>query len=315
MEIGWYIGVVNDYEALLKLFPDPPDSTSRQYCDQAQLAQGIYVNAYVPTKRELLDRSFPDFAGLLYNPDPKSLQPYPDGVIPPSREKSRISAWRISSEPVHTILTLANNLAYTYDRTTATIYANVVKATHGQSVAEALGNGDASQALLNFTLHQPPLTYLPARSPAGAQDALSVLVNDVEWQEADNLLALGPNDRDFITQTDDSGLTMVIFGNGEHGARTPTGIANVKAIYRSGTGQAGNVQAQQISQLVTQPPGAKNVINPLPASGGAKQGTPATRRGKTPLSQLQRWTAWSRYWITQISPAPTQASAKPMPRA
>jgi predicted phage baseplate assembly protein len=111
-------------------------------------------------------------------------------------------------------------------------------------------------------------------------------VNEVEWEEADNLFILGPRDREYITQTDDSGQTAVIFGTGDHGVRVPTGTANVKAVYRSGTGSAGNVAAQQISQLATQPLGAKGVINPLPATGGADRDTLDQARSNVPIAVM-----------------------------
>ena len=192
---------------------------------------------------------------------------------------------QLPGDTVHTYLTLANNgLAYQYDRSSVTIYGNVAAATNGQSVGEVLGNGDASQAFLTFALHQSPLTYLSAPTPAGAQDTLTVTVNEIEWQETDDISALGPNDHDYTTQTDNSAVTSVIFGNGVNGARVPTGTANVKAVYRYGMGSAGNVDARQISQLATQPGGVQSVINPLPATGGADPDTASQARVNTPLA-------------------------------
>ena len=196
------------------------------------------------------------------------------------------SALANSASPLHTILTLANNLAYTYDSNTVTIYGNVVDATNGQTLGEVLGDGDASQSGQQFALHQSPLTYLAAPTPAGAQSTLTVRVNEVQWNEADNLLLLGSTDRGFITEADDNDQTTVIFGTGEHGLRVPTGTANVKAVYRYGIGQVGNVAAQQISQLATQPLGAKSVINPLPATGGADRDTRDQARRNAPLAVM-----------------------------
>jgi hypothetical protein len=256
-----------------------PNEPNQQYCDQVQLALGTYVSAYVPTAAELRG-DFHDFDGLLI--DPVSLQPYPNGHLSAGKIGD-VFAWRISTQPVHTILKLANTLSYSYDATTVSIYANVVKATHGQTQGEVLGDGAASQALQQFPLHQSPLTYLPAPTPSGADSTLVVRVNEIEWQEADNLFVLGPSDREYITQADDAGNTTAITGNGEHGLRVPTGTANVKAVYRSGTGRAGNVDAQQISQLATQPLGVKSVINPLRAAGGADGDTRDQARRNVPI--------------------------------
>ena len=260
---------------------------NRQFCDQVQLAPGVYANAYLPSLKEL-EGDFTDFAGLLV--DPKTNLPYEDGHIPLDLGDSTpddalfVYAWRISMQDVHTVLALANKLTYKYDPMTVTIYGNVVKATHGQTIGEVLGNGDASQPLQRFSLHQMPLTYLSAPTPAGAESTLKVTVNEVEWHEAGNMAGLGPNDRNFVTQTDDADHVTTIFGNGEHGMRTPTGAANVKAVYRYGCGKVGNVQALQISQLASQPLGAKSVINPLPASGGADRDTLDDARRNTPLA-------------------------------
>jgi len=256
-----------------------PSEPNQQFCDQVQLAPGTYVSAYVPSPGERTG-NFQDFKGLLVNP--QTLQPCPNGQLP-APQKGDVFAWRISTQPVHTILKLANKLAYSYDATTVTIYGNVVKATHGQTQGEVLGNGDASQALQKFPLHQSPLTYLPAPTPSGADSTLVVRVNEIKWQEADNLFVLGPSDREYITQTDDSDKTTAIAGNGEHGLRVPTGTANVKAVYRSGTGRPGNVNAQQISQLATQPLGVKSVINPLRAAGGADGDTRNQARRNVPI--------------------------------
>jgi len=266
-----------------------PNLPNQKYCDQVQLAPGVYASAYVPTAAERVG-DFHDFEGLLV--DPMSKQPYPKGQIPinsftaSENTGPQVFAWRVSTQAVHTILTLANKLAYKYDPATVTIYGNVVKATHGQTVGEVLGNGDASQALQKFGLHQSPLTYLSAPTPSGAPSTLVLRVNEVEWHEADNLAILGPNDRKYITQTDDSDQVTAIFGNGEHGARVSTGMANVKGVYRYGCGKAGNVQALQISQLASQPLGAKSVINPLRASGGADHDTRDQARRNAPLAVM-----------------------------
>ncbi|MUL34952.1 putative baseplate assembly protein [Gloeocapsopsis dulcis] len=168
-----------------------------------------------------------------------------------------------------TIILTNNSLTKRYKRDTVTIYGNVVKATHGETREEILGSGDGSKALQQFTLRQAPLTYLAATTPNGTESTLQVRVNDILWHETENLAALEPSDRRYITQTDDESKTTIVFGNGEQGSRLPTGVENVKATYRTGIGKAGNVEAEKISQLATRPLGLKSVINPLLASGGA----------------------------------------------
>jgi Baseplate J-like protein len=186
----------------------------------------------------------------------------------------------------HTFLKLAQRLAYTYKRDTVTIFGNVVRATHGETRNEVLGSGDATKELQSFTLRQSPLTYVAATTTSGVASSLQVRVNDILWHEVDSLPGLTPTDRDYITETDDADKTTVIFGNGQYGSRLPTGVENVKAVYRTGIGQPGNVQAGQISQVVTKPLGVKGVTNPLRASGGADRESIISARRNVPLATL-----------------------------
>jgi predicted phage baseplate assembly protein len=189
-------------------------------------------------------------------------------------------------EVTHTTLTLAQPLAYCYKRDTLTIYGNVAHATHGETRYEALGGGDGSKAFQAFTLKQPPLTWISAPTTSGIDSTLTVRVNDVRWHLAASIAGLGPADRSYVLRTDDGGQTTVVFGNGERGARLPTGSENVRATYRSGIGKGGNVQAGQISQLATRPLGVKDVINPLPATGGADRESRDQARRNAPLAVL-----------------------------
>jgi hypothetical protein len=213
------------------------------------------------------------FGAVYRTGDPSHSIDPPVAVIPPG-------------EKVHTTLVLANELAYTYDRSTLKIYANVTKATHGKSQAEAIGSGDGSKSLQTFPLRQSPLTYLPAVTPQGAASTLQIRVNDILWNEADDLSLMAPGDHSYITQADNSEVASVTFGTGKRGARLPTGPENVKSAYRNGIGSAGNAAAQQISQLVTRPLGVKDVINPLRASGGADRDTVDQARDNAPLAVM-----------------------------
>ncbi|MFL6211753.1 MAG: putative baseplate assembly protein [Pyrinomonadaceae bacterium] len=176
---------------------------------------------------------------------------------------------RLPGDRTHTTLLLATNLAYCYKLDTVRVYGNVVRATHGETRTEVLGSGDAGKGLQSFTLNQAPLTYVSAPTPAGIESTLTVRVNDIRWQETDSLAGLGPQDRRYVTKTDDESKTTIIFGNGRAGARLPTGTENVRATYRTGIGQPGNVKAEQITLPVSQPLGVKQVINPRAAQGGA----------------------------------------------
>jgi predicted phage baseplate assembly protein len=190
----------------------------------------------------------------------------------------------LTGDSPHTVLVLANSLAYQYKLDTASVYGNVVKATHGETRSEVLGSGNASKSLQPFALRQPPLTYLPALTPQGATSTLEVRVNDVLWHETDSLDTAKPVSRVYITLTDNNAKTQVVFGNGVKGTRPPTGVENLKATYRSGIGKVGNARAGQISQLATRPLGVKGVTNPLAATGGTDPESRDQARRNAPLA-------------------------------
>jgi len=185
-----------------------------------------------------------------------------------------------------TLLILDKPLTYSYVRRTVQINANVAPATHGETVREVLGGGDAARAFQSFTLRQPPLTYTSAANASGSASTLEVRVNDLLWHEVSTFFGRGSDERIYVTRTDDDGKTTVTFGDGKTGARLPTGQENVAAKYRKGTGRGGLVKAQQLSQLMTRPLGVKGVTNPLAPAGAADAEDLSGARRNAPLTVL-----------------------------
>lgn len=185
-----------------------------------------------------------------------------------------------------TQLTLAQPLARAFAPFTTTILANVAHSTHGETVRETLGNGDASQSQQQFKLRQKPLTYVPDTSPAGAASTLEMWVNDVKWREVPTLYQRGPSERVFITRLADDGTVTVEFGDGQAGARLPGGRENIRAVYRKGIGSEGRVKAGQLSLLLTRPLGVKSVTNPLVPSEPADPQVLADARRNAPRTVL-----------------------------
>jgi uncharacterized phage protein gp47/JayE len=191
-----------------------------------------------------------------------------------------------SGDSLHTVLKLATPLAYTYRRSTVKIYGNVVKASHGESAAETIGSGSATARLQRFALRRTPLTLVPAATTSGVQGTQQVRINNVQWQEVDSLLDAGATDRVYEMSTSEAGTASFTFGDGVHGARLPSGQANVRAAYRAGIGAGGNARAGQINQLATRPLGVNTVLNPLVASGGADRDGSEHIRANVPLAAL-----------------------------
>ena len=185
-----------------------------------------------------------------------------------------------------TSLTLENNLKHSYAPEATTINANVVPATHGESVSEILGSGDATRTYPEFALRQNPLTHVTAATPSGTESSLEVRVNDIRWHEVPTLFGAGPDDPVYITRLGDDGTTKVMMGDGVNGGRLPTGDSNVVANYRKGLGLAGRLKAGRLNLLMSRPLGVEGAINPEPTEGGDDPEIREDARQNAPLTVL-----------------------------
>ncbi|MFJ1877757.1 putative baseplate assembly protein [Streptomyces sp. KS_5] len=208
-------------------------------------------------------------------------------------EVAHVAATRTVTDPnrpgatPYTLLDLAAPLRRTYRRETVTLWGNVVRATHGETKEEpACGSGDASRPHLSIPLAAHPLTYVTAPDADGGEAELVIRVDESAWHETDEIARAGPAERAYALHTDATGATTVTFGDGSHGARPPTGSANIAARYRVGLGRGGNLRAGQVSQLRTKPLGISAVTNPLPTGGGTDADTDEALRARAPLPTL-----------------------------
>ncbi len=192
----------------------------------------------------------------------------------------------IQQQETTTVLLASDHaLANVYDRSSVTCCANIVHATHGQTVAnEVLGSVDIGHDRRSFSLKQKPLTYVSSLAAETDQpDMLTILVNGIPWQRVPSFLNAESGQRAYMVQHDSSGNTSIIFGDGERGAHLPTGQEHITATYRVGSGQAGNIPANSLTVLRTRPPGVQQVTNPVPATGGVDAETMDDARLNAPL--------------------------------
>jgi hypothetical protein len=185
-----------------------------------------------------------------------------------------------------TSVRLAAALANCYDRSTVRVNANVAPATHGETVGEIAGAGDASAASQRFRLRQSPLTYVAASNPQGRVSTLSVRVNDLLWAEVPTLYNQPATAHVYALRQDDEARTIVQFGDGIEGARLPSGSDNVRMGYRKGLGVAGNVRSGTVTTLLSRPLGVKSATNPEAAAGGEDPEVLADARRNAPITVL-----------------------------
>jgi len=167
--------------------------------------------------------------------------------------------------PLHTVTLRPTSPLVTLDASTLVVYCNVVAVAEGVTVrSEVVGDGDAAKANQSFQIARPP-AFLRDEPP---QPTLEVTVQDQRWTEVSALHAEGGDGRVYRVQLDHDGRATLIFGDGEAGARLPSGEGNVKATYRTGM-TTSSVSPGGLSLLVTRPLGLDAVTNPLPTSPGA----------------------------------------------
>lgn len=156
------------------------------------------------------------------------------------------------------------------DGARAVLLGNVAQAGHGETqTEEILGNGDAARPFQRFALRKAPLTRRAAADALRGKPALTVLVDDEAWTEAPTLYGRRPDEKIYALEQQDDGKTVIQFGDGTTGARLPSGQGNVRARYAMGLGREGEVRKDQLSILLTRPPGLREAINPIAAVGGA----------------------------------------------
>jgi hypothetical protein len=166
---------------------------------------------------------------------------------------------------------------------------NLLSVTRGKTVVnEVLGNGNAALAGQDFVLQKTPVTYLQSPESVSGDDYSStvrVWVNGLEWKEVRSFYGQTADALVFVTEEDEEGKTHVLFGDGENGARLPTGVNNVTANYRYGSG----VQVPDAGSLtvILQPqPGLKAIRNPVQVGGGSDPDSPTKVRQLAPQSVL-----------------------------
>jgi hypothetical protein len=166
---------------------------------------------------------------------------------------------------------------------------NLLSVSRGQTVpAEILGSGDASIAGQEFVLKQSPLTYLLSKDSTSGENYKSTLriwVDGIEWKEVPSFYGQPADARVFVTREDENQHTHIQFGDGINGARLSSGMNNVVARYRYGSG-AESPDAGTLNVIVKPYPNLKAIRNPVPVGGGAEPDPPEQIRRYAPQSVL-----------------------------
>jgi predicted phage baseplate assembly protein len=186
------------------------------------------------------------------------------------------------------------------------IQLNTVPVTEGETVEEKLScAGQPDQT--HYLWHIPVL--------AGT---LTISILDLDntwkdWVEVDDFDATGPKDPCYVVNYDSG---MVLFGDGIHGLIPPEGADNIKAAYRSGGGEAGNVKAGAIDLIPDDSFAMLAMRNDQAASGGSEEETleEAIFRARKDLKERYRAVTSDDYeYIAKKTPGLRVKRAKSIP--
>jgi hypothetical protein len=154
---------------------------------------------------------------------------------------------------------------------TVTVYGNLADASQGKAERETvLGNGDNRESWQTFPLPKAPLTYfLSSDGVPPQQPELEIWVEGRLWSRVDSFFGRGPKEEIYIVREDADNRSFVQFGDGESGRRLPSGVGNVSAIYRTGTGARGPVKPGATPSSAEHPNGFDKLALAGIVSGGA----------------------------------------------
>lgn len=153
-----------------------------------------------------------------------------------------------------------------------TVYGNLADSSQGKAEAETvLGNGDARLRFQTFKLPKAPLTYhLSAGATPPQQPQLEVRVDGRLWTQVDSLYGRTADAQVYLVRQDAEGQSYLQFGDGETGARLPSGINNVSAAWHTGIGAYGPLKPGSVPSAGMRLNGLDKVQLPGPVSGGAQ---------------------------------------------
>ncbi|MEN8177720.1 MAG: hypothetical protein ABFS39_03790 [Pseudomonadota bacterium] len=168
------------------------------------------------------------------------------------------------------------------------LYANVARATHGETQPEKiLGNGDASQTQQSYELPSEKISWVAdAGFAPGVRADLTLRVGQRVWQQVENLAHSAAEDHHYQVKVNEDGLLLVCFGDGRNGRRLPTGVDNVRVRYRTGYGEEGNLDPHALLKIARPHRLVEDFVAPLATSGGAEKEASESMRESAPATVL-----------------------------
>lgn len=129
----------------------------------------------------------------------------------------------------------------------------------------------------------------------------------VRWENVENFSSSDGKSRHYLL---DRTSGKIRFGDGVQGMIPPLGMNNIKASYRTGGGEAGNLEAFSITKLYSALKHIDAVYNPIASEGGARTESLEELVSRAPAKFKHRGRAVSEEDIIQLTKEASQKVAK-----
>jgi predicted phage baseplate assembly protein len=181
-----------------------------------------------------------------------------------------------------------DQLAADFTRANSVINGNAVRAVHGETQPiKIVGSGDASKINQCFELASDNISWVSdATFSNGVRADLILFSGQRRWLQTEELSFSTPEDNHYQVKINQDNKLIVCFGDGKHGRRLPSGIDNIKIIYRDGYGEVGNLGAGDLVKIVRPHRLIEAFSAPLSSLGGAEKETTKTIRDNAPATVL-----------------------------
>lgn len=182
----------------------------------------------------------------------------------------------------------ASGTTHNYSRYDSVLYGNVVSAGQGETQnKKILGSGDATQSNQIFHLDQADVSFISEPGfGSGVRADLTITVDGRSYQQVENLNNSSAEDPHYTVRMREDATLDIMFGDGKYGRRLPSGSNNLNAVYRTGTGLAGNVAAYSLEKAVKPHHLIDSVLQPILAAGGNDMESAESMRAHAPASVL-----------------------------
>lgn len=176
----------------------------------------------------------------------------PKGTKLATKESSDLATLKF--ETLEDLIIPAGNLGNEKDENGKYLYT--VRVAHGETIKNDVLGSSSGNPTQSFRLKYTKVLV----------DSIELSVKEIDgvkpWKQVDSFIESDENSRVYMTSVDEFDVCTVSFGNGIRGMIPPADfLNNIVATYRVGGGEAGNINANLITELKTNIPYVASTFN------------------------------------------------------